>query len=168
MHGGQIRDCRKLGIGFGGVLLAGNASFEMEDGVIENCTGYTGGAVVLNPSGAMGGDNTGNCRFRMSGGEIRNCSSRIRGGGALLAYTASAVQVDITGGKITDCTALENASGGGIYLYVNSSSARINLSGVTISGCKAAVLFWRWKMPRLEMALSSPATQHGTAAAVSV
>ena len=49
-----------------------------------------------------------------------------------------AVQVDITGGKITDCTALENASGGGIYLYVNSSSARINLSGVTISGCKAA------------------------------
>lgn len=123
---------------------------------------------MLNPSGAMRGDNTGNCRFRMSGGEIRNCSSRIRGGGALLAYTASAVQVDITGGKITDCTALENASSGGIYLYVNSSSARINLSGVTISGCKAAVLFWRWKMPRLEMALSSPATQHGTAAAVSV
>lgn len=138
MHGGQIRDCENWASVSGGVLIAGNASFEMEDGVIENCTGYTGGAVVLNPSGAMGGDNTGNCRFRMSGGEIRNCSSRIRGGGALLAYTASAVQVDITGGKITDCTALENASGGGIYLYVNSSSARINLSGVTISGCKAA------------------------------
>ncbi|MEI3579397.1 MAG: hypothetical protein V8Q30_05145 [Acutalibacteraceae bacterium] len=126
MHGGQIRDCENWASVSGGVLIAGNASFEMEDGVIENCTGYTGGAVVLNPFRSHGGDNTGNCRFRMSRRvKIRNRSSRIRGGGALLAYTASAVQVDITGGTINKIVLPENASGGGIYLYVNSSSARI-------------------------------------------
>lgn len=76
-----------------------------------NCTGYTGGAVVLNPSGAMGGDNTGNCRFRMSGGEIRNCSSRIQGGSAFLAVE----NAEIGDGTVFTGNTARN-SGGGLCL----------------------------------------------------
>lgn len=144
MHDGVTLGPSRAGGQPAGVYLDSDASFIMHGGQIRDCENWASvsGGVLL----------AGNASFEMEDGIIENCTGYT--GGALLAYTASAVQVDITGG--------------GIYLYVNSSSARINLSGVTISGCKAAVLFWRWKMLRLEMALSSPATQHGTTAAVSV
>lgn len=136
MHGGTITDCENWAAVTGGVLIAGNARFTMEGGEIRNCKGYLGGAVGLNPGTAIGPDVSGNAAFVMTGGKITNCTDISNGGGAVFAYTARAITVDIRGGEITGCSSTAG-NGGGLFLYVNNNSATVNLSGVTISGCTA-------------------------------
>lgn len=136
MHGGTITDCENWAAVTGGVMVTGDARFTMEGGEIRNCKGYLGGAVGLNPGTAIGPDTSGNASFVMTGGKITNCTDVSNGGGAVFAYTARAVTVDIRGGEITGCSTTAG-NGGGLFLYVNNRNATVNLSGVTISGCTA-------------------------------
>lgn len=136
MHGGTIKDCENWAAVTGGVMVTGDARFTMEGGEIRNCKGYLGDAVGLNPGTAIGPDTSGNASFVMTGGKITNCTDVSNGGGAVFAYTARAVTVDIRGGEITGCSTTAG-NGGGLFLYVNNRNATVNLSGVPISGCTA-------------------------------
>lgn len=108
---------------FGGnacvVIMGSKSVFNMDGGVIENCS-----RAVTAASGAT---------FHMQGGKILNCVSENNGGGVRL-YEATFI---MEGGTISGCTADE---GGGLYA-INSStnSSTVNISGGTISGCTAVI-----------------------------
>ena len=87
--------------------------FNMHGGVIEKCSR----AVMVNKEAT----------FNMSSGEIRNCVSMNDGVG-LYADNST---INITGGTISECTAVIGHGGG---LYANNST--INITGGIISGCE--------------------------------
>lgn len=134
MYGGCITDCENWATVTGGVLITDNARFNLLGGTIQSCSGYMGGAVGI----LANRDSSEKPYFRMSGGEIKNCRhvGSSYGGGAVFAYTAKPVDIEITGGKISGCSA-PGLWGGGLYLYVNNNQADIRISGVEISGCSA-------------------------------
>ncbi len=104
----------------------------MHGGLITDC---------VNLASISGGVSiTGCASFVMTGGEIVNCTDNYYGGGAFFANTSKAVNVDIRGGSIYDCSAQGGSGkyGGAIALWISNSNAKVNISGVNTSGSSAS------------------------------
>ena len=113
MDGGVIENCSRA------VTAGSKATFNMSGGEIRNCGGGRG-------SGNGGGVRVYEATFVMSDGTISGCSAD--NGGGLCAENSSTVT--ITGGTISKCTA---EVGGGLY----ADNSTITIKGGTISGCTA-------------------------------
>ena len=131
-----------------GSKTGSNSVFNMDGGVIENCsravtagsrtTFNMSGGEIRNREGIRGSGNGGGVRvyeatFVMSGGTISGCSADT--GGGLCAEESSTVT--ISGGTISGCKALSSDKGNGGGLYAENSST-VTITGGTISGCTAA------------------------------
>lgn len=114
MLGGEITKCINDASVCGGVLLNGNASFEMKDGKISHCEGIVGGAVSILDAGS----------FTMEGGSIEECVSNGGQGGGVYMGTSYFGYFTMLGGKITRCTAGGSSSkkyGGGMFIHTGGS-----------------------------------------------
>lgn len=131
MYGGTIKECHDPASVTGGVLLQGNgATFNLFDGLIENCSGFQGGAV-----GLFGDGDT----FHMSGGTIRNCTDYWYGGGAINMYSTGEVEFIMDGGTIEGCIAKDKYNyGGAIFLFSSDPDSKVALNNGTITNCTAA------------------------------
>ena len=118
MKGGVIRDNRVAPadrdgnyLSSTGVMLIGNASFDMSGGNIEGNTGYQGSAVVMYSE-----DNNQRASFKMTGGKIANNKSAKLGN----RTPSGAVHVEgnaefvMEGGEITGNAAASDGKGGGV------------------------------------------------------
>ena len=118
MEGGVIRDNRVAPadrdgnyLSSTGVMLIGNASFDMSGGNIEGNTGYQGSAVVMYSE-----DNNQRASFKMTGGKIANNKSAKLGN----RTPSGAVHVEgnaeffMKGGEITGNAAASYGTGGGV------------------------------------------------------
>ena len=112
MDGGVIENCSRA------VTAGSKATFNMSGGEIRNCGGGRG-------SGNGGGVRVYEATFVMSDGTISGCSAD--NGGGLCAENSSTVT--ITGGTISGCSAY---AGGGLCA---ENFSTIEISGGTISGC---------------------------------
>ena len=128
------------------VIMGSNSVFNMDGGVIENCSravtvdsGTTfnmSGGEIRNREGIRGSGNGGGVRvygatFVMSGGTISGCSADTGGG----LYAKNQSTITIEGGTISGCKALSLDKGNGGGLYVEGSTLTIERG--TISGCTA-------------------------------
>ena len=136
MHGGLITDCISLFAISGAVTLSDNSEFYMRDGKIQNCSGMEGGAICMHPSYPIGGHySTGTPTFEMTGGTISNCHDNYYGGGAIYANAGyQGLNINITGGRIENCSA-DNSStgyGGAISLWSNNTfNTKVSISNLT-------------------------------------
>ena len=118
IDGGVIRNCTCTKDG-GGVYQA-NGSFMLEAGSIYQCSVDGSGGGLRIKSGS----------FSMTGGTIQGCSANNGGG----VYVAGGKTMSMSGGSIINNSA--KAVGGGIAVY--DANSRINFSQkVTVSGNKA-------------------------------
>lgn len=145
MHGGLITDCISLFATSGAVTLRDYSAFYMSGGRIQNCSGMEGGAICMHPSNPIGGlHSTGTPTFEMTGGTISNCHDVYYGGGAIYSYAGSqGLNIEITGGRIENCSADNNSSGygGAISLWgKNEFNTSVSISGVTFYN-NSAVLY---------------------------
>ena len=116
MTGGEISDCEALYGRGGGVGICG-APLEMSGGVIRKCKAdHYGGGVYYN------GERRFNATF--SGGTISECE--VSDGGGVYVDNGSCI---LTGGTITQCTALEN----GQRIYVDSNGLLLITGGNYLS-----------------------------------
>lgn len=144
MYGGTITDCNNRHSVAGGVTVTDNSKFYMHGGTIQNCTGSEGGAISIHPGPAIGSGSHGTPTFVMTGGTISNCHDVYYGGGAIYANAGyQGLNINITGGRIENCSA-DNSStgyGGAISLWSNN----VFQTSVSISGVKfynnSAVLY---------------------------
>ena len=118
MDGGVIENCSRA------VTAGSKATFNMSGGEIRNCGGGRG-------NGNGGGVRVYEATFVMSDGTISGCSADT--GGGLCAEKSSTVT--ISGGTISGCKALSSDKGNGGGLYVEGST--LTIEGGTISGCTA-------------------------------
>lgn len=136
MHGGLITGCISLFAISGAVTLSDNSEFYMRGGKIQNCSGMEGGAICMHPSYPIGGHNsTGTPTFEMTGGTISNCHDNYYGGGAIYANAGyQGLNINITGGRIENCSA-DNSStgyGGAISLWSNNTfNTKVSISNLT-------------------------------------
>ncbi len=136
MHGGLITDCISLFAISGAVTLSDNSEFYMRGGKIQNCSGMEGGAICMHPSYPIGGHySTGTPTFEMTGGTISNCHDNYYGGGAIYANAGyQGLNINITGGRIENCSA-DNSStgyGGAISLWSNNTfNTKVSISNLT-------------------------------------
>ena len=118
MNGGVIRGNRVAPadgegnyLSSAGVMLIGNASFDMSGGSIEGNTGYQGSAVVMYSE-----NNNQRASFKMTGGKIANNKSAKLGN----RTPSGAVHVEgnaefvMEGGEITGNAAASDGKGGGV------------------------------------------------------
>lgn len=136
MHGGLITDCISLFAISGAVTLSDNSEFYMRGGKIQNCSGMEGGAICMHPSYPIGGHySTGTPTFEMTGGTISNCHDNYYGGGAIYSNARyKGLNINITGGRIENCSADNTSSGygGAISLWgKNEFNTSVSISGVT-------------------------------------
>lgn len=145
MHGGLITGCISLFAISGAVTLSDYSAFYMSGGRIQNCSGMGGGAICMHPSYPIGGHNsTGTPTFEMTGGTISNCHDNYYGGGAIYSNARyKGLNINITGGRIENCSA-DNTStgyGGAISLWGdNVFQTSVSISGVTFYN-NSAVLY---------------------------
>lgn len=145
MHGGLITDCISQFAISGAVTLSDNSEFYMRGGKIQNCSGMEGGAICMHPSYPIGGHySTGTPTFEMTGGTISNCHDNYYGGGAIYSNARyKGLNINITGGRIENCSA-DNTStgyGGAISLWGdNVFQTSVSISGVTFYN-NSAVLY---------------------------
>lgn len=145
MHGGLITDCISLFAISGAVTLSDNSEFYMRGGKIQNCSGMEGGAICMHPSYPIGGHySTGTPTFEMTGGTISNCHDNYYGGGAIYSNARyKGLNINITGGRIENCSADNTSSGygGAISLWSNNVfQTSVSISGVTFYN-NSAVLY---------------------------
>lgn len=145
MHGGLITDCISLFAISGAVTLSDNSEFYMRGGKIQNCSGMEGGAICMHPSYPIGGHySTGTPTFEMTGGTISNCHDNYYGGGAIYSNARyKGLNINITGGRIENCSADNTSSGygGAISLWSdNVFQTSVSISGVTFYN-NSAVLY---------------------------
>lgn len=136
MYGGIIDNCRNDASVAGAVVIISSAAFNMYDGTIQNCSGLDGGAINFGYA-TIGGSPYGPAQFNMLGGEIKNCHDINYGGGAIGAWTASPIAINISGGKIYGNTADDKGYGGAIFVFATSPDAVVNISNCEIYGNKA-------------------------------
>ena len=145
MHGGLITGCISLFAISGAVTLSDYSAFYMSGGRIQNCSGMGGGAICMHPSYPIGGHySTGTPTFEMTGGTISNCHDNYYGGGAIYSNARyKGLNINITGGRIENCSA-DNTStgyGGAISLWGdNVFQTSVSISGVTFYN-NSAVLY---------------------------
>lgn len=135
MYGGTITDCNNRHSVAGGVTVTDNSKFYMHGGTIQNCTGSEGGAISIHPGPAIGSGSHGTPTFEMTGGTISNCHDVYYGGGAIYANAGyQGLNINITGGRIENCSA-DNSStgyGGAISLWSNNTfNTKVSISNLT-------------------------------------
>ena len=107
----------------------------MYDGVIQNCSGWRGGAVgVSGAAPIFGGYISGSSGFHMYGGTIKDCHDNRLGGGAVCSYTAEPISFIMDGGTITGCSADGEGYGGAIFIYTTHPDAVIEINKGEITG----------------------------------
>ena len=107
----------------------------MYDGVIQNCSGWRGGAVgVSGAAPIFGGYISGSSGFHMYGGTIKDCHDNRLGGGAVCSYTAEPISFIMDGGTITGCSADGEGYGGAIFIYTTHPDAVIEINKGEIAG----------------------------------
>ena len=148
MEGGVIRGNRVASaVGDGnylsstGVMLIGNASFDMSGGSIEGNIGYQGSAVVMYSE-----DNNQRASFKMTGGKIANNKSAKLGN----RTPSGAVHVEgnaefcMEGGEITGNAAASDGKGGGVCVVDlglqngGKNHTAFTMKGGSISGNSAS------------------------------
>ena len=144
MHGGLITDCISLFAISGAVTLSDNSEFYMRGGKIQNCSGMEGGAICMHPSYPIGGHySTGTPTFEMTGGTISNCHDNYYGGGAIYSNARyKGLNINITGGRIENCSADNTSSGygGAISLWSNNTfNTKVSISNLTFYNNSAEV-----------------------------
>lgn len=144
MYGGTITDCNNRHSVAGGVTVTDNSKFYMHGGTIQNCTGSEGGAISIHPGPAIGSGSHGTPTFVMTGGTISNCHDVYYGGGAIFSNAGSqGLNIEITGGRIENCSADNTGTGygGAISLWgKNEFNTSVSISGVTFYN-NSAVLY---------------------------
>lgn len=144
MYGGTITDCNNRHSVAGGVTVTDNSKFYMHGGTIQNCTGSEGGAISIHPGPAIGSGSHGTPTFEMTGGTISNCHDVYYGGGAIFSNAGSqGLNIEITGGRIENCSADNTGTGygGAISLWgKNEFNTSVSISGVTFYN-NSAVLY---------------------------
>lgn len=130
----MIDNCVNWASVAGGVCIDGGALFNMYDGVIQNCSGWAGGAVSVSGGPAIGEYLSGSTGFHMYGGTIKDCHDNWLGGGAVCAYTADPVSFIMDGGTITGCSADGDGYGGAIFIYTTHKDAVIEINKGEITG----------------------------------
>ena len=143
MYGGTITDCNNTISISGGVAVTDYSKFYMHGGTIKNCTGTEGGAISIHPGPAIGGGSYGTPAFEMTGGTISNCRDLYYGGGAIYSNAGSkGIVLNISGGRIENCSA-DNSStgyGGAISLWSsNVYDTSVSFSNVTFCNNSAKV-----------------------------
>ena len=123
MESGIIQNCTTRHFG-GGVAVWGG-TFNMTGGTIQNCTTYTTSDKIGSESGGGGVYIHSNSSFTMTNGTIKDCSSITFGGGV-----ASNGIFEMTGGTISGCVSTTHS--GGVF-----NGGTFNFSGGTITGCTA-------------------------------
>lgn len=144
MHGGLITDCISLFATSGAVTLRDYSAFYMSGGRIQNCSGMGGGAICMHPRYPIGGlYSTGTPTFEMTGGTISNCHDVYYGGGAIYANAGyQGLNINITGGRIENCSADNTSSGygGAISLWSNNTfNTKVSISNLTFYNNSAEV-----------------------------
>ena len=143
MYGGTITDCNNPSSICGGVAVTDRSKFYMHDGTIQNCTGLQGGAISIHPGPAISGGSHGTPTFEMTGGTISNCHDNKYGGGAIFSNAGSqGIQINITGGRIENCSADNTSSGYGGAISLWSSNVydtSVSFSNVTFCNNSAKV-----------------------------
>ena len=124
-----------------GVMLMGNASFDMSGGRIEGNTGYQGSAVVMYSE-----DNNQRASFRMTGGKIADNKSAKLGNrtpsGAV--YVEGNAEFAMEGGEITGNAAASDGKGGGVCVVDHGlqnggkDHTAFTMKGGSISGNSAS------------------------------
>ena len=124
-----------------GVMLMGNASFDMSGGRIEGNTGYQGSAVVMYSE-----DNNQRASFKMTGGKIADNKSAKLGN----RTSSGAVHVEgnaefaMEGGEITGNAAASDGKGGGVCVVDHGlqnggkDHTAFTMKGGSISGNSAS------------------------------
>lgn len=163
MHGGTIQNCSANQNG-GGVAVSGErngntqavtlATFTMSGGTIKNCTAVdegggvtadyanitlSGGSIENCSASKGGGINFEDGKFTMSGGTISGCEASSKdtgGGGIAITNSAGDIDLEFTGGSITNNRA-DSGNGGGIYVISMGNFEAVK--SVTITGNHAAV-----------------------------
>lgn len=107
-----------------GVFVNGGGSFTMDGGLI------TGNKLTYPSNGCDGAGVYVNGTFVMNGGEITNNSTNSGYGGGVYFYGANGYKFEMTGGKISENTAV---TGGGVYDY-GYGAAPFTMTGGEISG----------------------------------
>ena len=107
-----------------GVFVNGGGSFTMDGGLI------TGNKLTYPSNGCDGAGVYVNGTFVMNGGEITNNSTDSGYGGGVYFYGANGYKFEMTGGKISENTAV---MGGGVYDY-GYGAAPFTMTGGEISG----------------------------------
>ena len=123
MESGIIQNCTTRHFG-GGVAVWGG-TFNMTGGTIQNCTTYTTSDKIGSESGGGGVYIHSNSSFTMTNGTIKDCSSITFGGGV-----ASNGIFEMTGSTISGCVSTTHS--GGVF-----NGGMFNFSGGTITGCTA-------------------------------
>ena len=143
MYGGTITDCNNRHSVAGGVTVTDNSKFYMHGGTIQNCTGSEGGAISIHPGPAIGSGSHGTPTFEMTGGTISNCHDVYYGGGAIYANAGyQGLNINITGGRIENCSADNTSSGygGAISLWSNNTfNTKVSISNLTFYNNSAEV-----------------------------
>lgn len=143
MYGGTITDCDNPYSICGGVAVTDRSKFYMHDGTIQNCTGLQGGAISIHPAPAISGGSHGTPTFEMTGGTISNCHDNKYGGGAIFSNAGrQGIQINITGGRIENCSADNTSSGygGAISLWSdNTFNTKVSISNLTFYNNSAEV-----------------------------
>ena len=124
--GAEISNNRmsSYGTGGAGVNVNGGATFTMDGGLI------TGNKLTYSSNGCDGAGVYVNGTFVMNGGEITNNSTNGGYGGGVYFYGANGYKFEMTGGKISENTAV---TGGGVYDY-GYGAAPFTMTGGEISG----------------------------------
>ena len=143
MYGGTITNCNNPYSICGGVAVTDRSKFYMHDGTIQNCTGVQGGAISIHPGPAISGGSHGTPTFEMTGGTISNCHDNNYGGGAIFSNAGSqGIQINITVGRIENCSADNTSSGygGAISLWSNNTfNTKVSISNLTFYNNSAEV-----------------------------
>ena len=124
-----------------GVMLMGNASFDMSGGRIEGNTGYQGSAVVMYSE-----DNNHRASFKMTGGKIADNKSAKLGNrtpsGAV--HVEGNAEFAMEGGEITGNAAASDGKGGGVCVVDHGlqnggkDHTAFTMKGGSISGNSAS------------------------------
>ena len=148
MKGGVIRNNRVAPgdsagnyLSSAGVMLMGNASFDMSGGNIEGNTGYQGSAVVMYSE-----DNNQRASFKMTGGKIADNKSAKLGNrtpsGAV--HVEGNAEFAMEGGEITGNAAASDGKGGGVCVVDHGlqnggkDHTAFTMKGGSISGNSAS------------------------------